>query len=122
MTFPVTASSTLPPQDAGFYVTGGTLSHDALSYIERDADRELYEALAHGEYCYVLTARQMGKSSLVVRTAARLREEGFRVAVLDLTAIGQSVTAEQWYFSLLVRLGEQLDLDREVEAFWQARE
>ena len=28
-----------------------------------------------GEFCYALTARQMGKSSLMVRAAARLREE-----------------------------------------------
>ena len=39
----------------------------------------------------------MGKSSLMVRTAARLRRRASRVAILDLTAIGQNLTAEQWY-------------------------
>ena len=58
---------------SGFYVTGGTLRADTLSYVERGADRDLFEALAHGEFCYVLNSRQMGKSSLLVRTAARLR-------------------------------------------------
>ena len=34
----------------------------------------------------------------MVRTAVRLREDGAAVAVLDLTAIGQNLTAEYWYW------------------------
>src|SRR5437763_3470627 len=108
--------------DISFYVTGGTLRQDALSYVERRADRDLSEALQRGEFCYVLTSRQMGKSSLMVRTAARLREEGVKVAVLDLTAIGQNLTAEQWYEGLLSTIGQQCPegarLEGELDAFW----
>jgi hypothetical protein len=100
-----------------FYVTGGTLRPDAPSYVERKADRELCEGLLHGEFCYVLTSRQMGKSSLMVRTVRRLRQDGVAVAVLDLTAIGQNLTLEQWYDGLLSRLGQQLDLEDEILAF-----
>jgi tetratricopeptide (TPR) repeat protein len=105
-------------QPSGFYVTGGTLRRDAPSYVARRADEELYGGLSEGRFCYVLTSRQMGKSSLMVRTAARLRESGAAVAVLDLTAIGQNLTPEQWYDGLLGRVGQQLDLEDELEDFW----
>jgi hypothetical protein len=61
-----------PPAVSVFYITGGTLPPDALSYVERQADRDLLQALRAGEYCYVLNSRQMGKSSLCVRTMGGL--------------------------------------------------
>jgi WD40 repeat protein len=105
--------------ETGFYVTGGTMPYNAPSYVERQADHDLYDALTQGEFCYVLTARQMGKSSLMVRTAARLRQEGVRVAILDLTVIGQNLTPEQWYSGLLATLGEQFDQEPELWEYWQ---
>src|SRR5262245_12910690 len=98
-----------------FFVTGGTLRPDTRSYVERRADTDLYDGLTHGEFCYVLTSRQMGKSSLMIHTAARLREEGVQVAILDLTAIGQNLSPEQWYGGLLRRLGRQLDPSGDLE-------
>src|SRR5262245_49291830 len=102
-----------------FYVTGGTLRPDAPSYVERAADRELLDALTRGEFCYVLTPRQTGKSSLMVRTAARLRQDGARVAILDLTAIGQRLGDAQWYRGLLSQMGQRLGLETELEEAWE---
>src|SRR5262245_45855302 len=93
-----------------FYIAGGDLPPDAPSYVTRRADAELLGGLRAGEFCYILDTRQMGKSSLKVRAAARLRQEGVAVVVLDLTRIGQPAVPEQWYYGLLLDLGDQLDL------------
>jgi hypothetical protein len=104
--------------ESGFFITGGTLRSNAPSYVERRADSELLEGLRKGQFCYVLTARQMGKSSLMVQTTARLRDHGVNVVALDLTAIGQNVTPDQWYNGLLARTGRQLGLEDELDDYW----
>ncbi|QUW02760.1 AAA-like domain-containing protein [Chloracidobacterium validum] len=101
-----------------FFVTGGTLREDAVSYVIREADESLYTGLRAGEFCYVLTSRQMGKSSLMLRTASRLKADGVKTVILDLTRLGQNLTAEQWYLNLLTIVGERTGLEDELDDFW----
>jgi WD40 repeat protein len=103
---------------SGFYVVGGTMGPDSQSYVVREADEKLYQGLLANEFCHVLTSRQMGKSSLMLRTAARLRKAGIGVAALDLTGIGTNLTPEQWYSGLIVQMGDRLDMETELLDFW----
>lgn len=112
------ALSLLGEQQSERFHAGGTLRHDAPSYIERQADRDLFAALRQGAFCCVLTSGQMGKSSLMARTAHRLRQCGWDVVTLDLAAIGQNVSVEQWYDGLMARIGWQLRLEDELDQFW----
>ncbi|MCW3058381.1 MAG: GUN4-like family, partial [Capsulimonas sp.] len=106
---------------SAFYQTGGTLSASAPSYVLRNADRQLFEALSAGEYCSVLSSRQVGKSSVMVRAAERLRESGASTVILDLGGMGtSSPTAEQWYYGLLNEIGSQLGRRVEVRDAWRA--
>lgn len=104
--------------DTNWYSIGGTLPAEAPSYVVRKADRELASGLVAGEFCYVLTARQMGKSSLTVRTARTLRERGCRAVFLDLSTLGQNLEPDQWYGDIAHRLGLQSRLEDEVESWW----
>ena len=104
-------------QAAPFYVTGGTLSRMAVSYVARQADETLRASLRKGQLCYVLTPRQMGKSSLMVRTADHLRLAGVRVALLDLSALGQNLTVAQWYEGMLRCIAAPLHLEEALDDF-----
>ncbi|ESA32802.1 chase2 sensor protein [Leptolyngbya sp. Heron Island J] len=101
------------------YRVGGTLNATDPTYVERQTDTSLLEALTAGTFCYVLNSRQMGKSSLMVRTKYRLQKAGHRCAMVDLTSIGSKrITPVQWYKGLLAELWHDLQL-ADVDQFQQ---
>jgi hypothetical protein len=102
------------PQEDLFQV-GGCLPFGLPTYVKRQADDDFYEGLKAGEFCYVLNARQMGKSSLRVQTMQRLQNEGFACAILDIMAIGsQDVAPDQWYAGVVRSLISSFNLANKI--------
>jgi WD40 repeat protein len=107
------------------YQVGGSLAKDAPSYVIRQADRELYDALKSGKFCYVLSARQMGKSSLLVRIRHLLQNEGFSCTCIDMTRIGsENITPQHWYKGVVTELWQGFNLYEKanLKSWWRELE
>ncbi len=104
-----------PPYE---YKVGGSLVPNDPTYIERKADHELYEAAKKREFSYVLNARQMGKSSLIIKTLKRLEEKGFKCVYIDISLLGdRNTSSEEWYFGLIQRLNTTFQINN-IYSWW----
>ncbi|HKX27657.1 MAG TPA: AAA-like domain-containing protein, partial [Blastocatellia bacterium] len=103
------------------YTNGGPVQSGRGIYIERQADHELQELCRAGQYGYVLTRRQVGKSSLMFHAARTLKERDDMLTVTtDLSRYGTEVTADQWYLGLLAEIAATLRPEVDVHQWWQA--
>ena len=105
-----------------FFSVGSPLHAIRAGYIRRRADDLLYEAVVAGRYSHVIAPDRSGKSSLIAATSARLENNGFHVAVLDLEQIGDRDTgldAGRWYYSVAYRLLRQLRIRYDLQSWWQ---
>ena len=105
-----------------FFSVGTPLHAVRAGYIRRSADDVLYETLVAGRYAHVIAPDRSGKSSLIAATAARLENNGFKVATLDLEQIGvrdAGSDAARWYYSVAYRLLRQLRIKIDLQSWWQ---
>ncbi len=108
--------------DAEFFSVGAPLNPLRGGYIRRAADDLLYDTVVAGRYAHVLAPAHSGKSSLVAATAARLRNNGYKIANLDLSQIVErdgGTDAGRWYYSIAYRLLRQLRLKIDLQDWWQ---
>ncbi len=119
---PETPKASPSNNDADFFNVGPPLHPVRGGYVRRPADDALYAAISAGRYAHVLAPARSGKSSLIAATAARLRNHGYKVAVLDLAQIAErdgGSDAGRWYYSIAYRLLRQLRLKVDLQDWWQ---
>ena len=105
-----------------FFSVGTPLHAVRAGYIRRAADDVLYETIVSGRYAHVIAPDRSGKSSLVAAIAARLENNGFKVAILDLEQIGvrdAGSDAGRWYYSVAYRMLRQLRIRVDLQSWWQ---
>lgn len=104
-----------------FYIAGGALAADSNVYIPRRADDDLLDLCQARIFAHVLAPRQMGKSSLRLRTGKRLADGGVTPLHIDLNTIGKTLSPQEWYFGLLTAIEDELPLDTDIVNWWQSR-
>ena len=103
------------------YTLGGAVQAGEGVYIERGADQELLDHCLDNTFAYVLTARQMGKSSLMERTSLKLREQGVHTALIDLNGLDKASleSPEVWYLDFISIFTEFVPVSFDTYDWWQ---
>ena len=112
----------LPPRYAApLPEPGGTLDVDDPWYLPRQTDATaLAHIRQHGQTLTIKGPRQMGKSSLLVRTVKAGMEVGKRAALLDFQLVGEDgkADADLFFRRFASWVAEQLNLPDTVATFW----
>lgn len=101
----------------------GAMDTQSAFYVVRDADATVMKAVSQkqGTTVTIKGARQMGKSSLLMRGLAGAMAAGKRVAYLSLQEFDSSSFSnpDLFFQRFCVTLGDQLGLANHVDAYWQ---
>lgn len=110
-------------QPAEFFVVGGPVQPERPCYVERAADRRLFEALRARRLCCVLGAHGIGKTSALLRAARALRSAGTLVAMIDLGQVAEQAGSDDGDRALCLiaeRIAAELGLGVDVATWWKA--
>ena len=115
------AASGAQKADSEFFTVGPPLHAVRSGYVQRAADDAVFACMSSGRDAYLFAPERSGKTSLVAATSARLQNNGFLVATLDLAQIGErdaGADAGRWYYSAAYRLLRQLRIKIDLQAWW----
>ncbi|MEM9150902.1 MAG: AAA-like domain-containing protein [Cyanobacteria bacterium P01_F01_bin.3] len=100
----------------------GTMRVQSSFYVERPDDRVALETIAEeGVTLTIKGARQMGKSSLLIRVMDAARAAGKQVAFLDFQLFDKATLddADDFFYQFCLWMTDTLDLDDRVDEYWQ---
>ena len=112
----------LPPSYAApLPVPGGTLDIDDPWYLSRPADATAFSVIQQaGQTLTIRGPRQMGKSSLLMRTIKAALDAGKKVALLDFQLVDESskADADVFFRRFASSIADQLELPDTVDEVW----
>jgi serine/threonine protein kinase len=109
-------------QPAQLEMPEGTMDPQSRFYIERPEDAVALSAVTRqGVTLTIKGPRQMGKSSLLMRTMAAAARSGKEVVFLDFQLFDKTALrdAETFYRQFCTWITDELDLDDAVEEYWK---
>lgn len=118
----------LPPKPAAqplsLELPEGTMDPESRFYVERSTDAIALSTIKRsgGVTITIKGPRQMGKSSLLIRTKARAEAMGKQVAYLDFQLFDRSalIEGDRFYRQFCEWLTEELDLENRVAEYWSS--
>jgi DNA-binding SARP family transcriptional activator len=118
------AMPTLPPEPLADEAVGGAMPVDSIFYLPRPADGEFHTAIARCDRVVLLKgARQVGKTSLLMRGMEQARRAGAKVVLTNFASLTQAQlqTLDSLFLALAQSFADALKLDAAPAEYWAAR-